>query len=331
MEIVIFIATIPITFILVYFIRHLAIKKSIVDIPNERSSHSIPTPRGGGLAIAIVWYFGISIFNFFDLIPSQLYWALMSGILLSIISFIDDVVDLSPRIRLFAQVASSGLALWFLGGLKFLDIGLFHIDQTFLLSAMMFGLMIWFINLFNFLDGIDGYLGSEAIFVIGGLWYFTGANWLLLMVAAVIGFLLWNWPWPKAKIFCGDVGSTLIGFTIAVLMIYFQNIEVVNIWLVLILTALFVVDASLTLMRRAANGENISEAHRKHAYQRIVQSGFSHKKTLIYSYAINLVLFLIAYVAFENEEYSLPLLGAAYLVVFVVSSLVDKRFPFPRG
>ena len=154
-------------------------------------------------------------------------------------------------------------------------------------------MIIWFINLYNFLDGINGYAGSEAVFLALAGFVLFGGNHFLVLGVAVLGFLYWNWN--KAKIFMGDVGSTLLGYNIAIFTIYYANEEATNFWIWIILFGLFWFDATLTLVRRKRNKEKLSQAHKKHAYQRLTQSGWSHFKVTNYSIGINLILFAIVY------------------------------------
>lgn len=313
---------------LTYFVRKLALKNQIVDIPNERSSHSVPTPRGGGVAIAIVWYIGLVVCYIAGWIESTLFFALISGIILSVISLIDDIKNLSPKIRIIAQFLSAALALFALGGFSSIDMGVFQLENKIMLTVFAIPFIIWFINLFNFLDGIDGYLGMEGVSVSVGLWILTGNHLLLLFSAAILGFLVWNWPIPKAKIFCGDVGSTLIGFNVAIFAIYFQNTQQLSLIVPIMLSGLFWFDATLTLFRRWRNKETLSEAHRKHAYQRIVQSGFSHAKSVYYAMALNAIILSIG--IFVSDKPSL-LIFALFVITAVLWSavkFVDRKKAF---
>ncbi len=281
------------SFILTYFIKNYAIKKSLVDIPNDRSSHSVPTPHGGGIAIAVTWFIGISYLFYMNDIESSLYYALIIGIIISVVSYFDDLFELSAKVRLLTQTLVALLGLYFLGGLEEIDLFVFSIENKFLTNFFAFLTIIWFTNLYNFLDGIDGYAGSEAVFLgIAGFLLFGGSHFLIL-IAAVLGFLVWNCY--KAKIFMGDVGSTLLGYNIAVFTIYYANQEASNLWVWIILFGVFWFDATLTLYRRYRNKEKLSQAHRKHAYQRLVQSGWAHDKVVLFSILVNVVLFGFVY------------------------------------
>ncbi len=276
-----------------YYIRKIAIKKSLFAHVTDRSSHTIPTPHGGGIAIAFTWFIGISYLFYIDDINTSLYFSLLVGVIISIVSYLDDLYELSAKIRLATQALVALLGLYFLGGLEEIDLFLFSIENQLLTNLFAFFMIIWFINLYNFLDGIDGYAGSEAVFLgLAGFLLFGGSHFLVLAIA-VLGFLVWNWH--KAKIFMGDVGSTLLGYNVAIFTIYYSNIESSNLWVWIILFGLFWFDATLTLIRRYKNGEKLSQAHKKHAYQRLTQSGWAHDRVVLFSILLNIVLFGAVY------------------------------------
>lgn len=310
------------TIAVLYFTK----RASIVDIPNNRSSHTIPTPRGGGLAVAISWFVGLTYFFIHSKIEPPLFYALISSLPLTIIGFADDVFNLKPAVRFLVQFFCSALALWFLGGLQSLELGTWSLGFILLFTPLAFVSVIWAINLFNFLDGIDGYIGSEVVFIGVAAYSLTGDTICLLLAAATFGFLLWNWP--KARIFMGDVGSTLLGFTVAVLAVNHQNNHISSIWVWLILTSVFWFDATVTLIRRFINKEKLSEAHRKHAYQRAVQSGFSHQQTTVGSIVLNVFGFGFAWLAHKFNTYAILFLLLDILMLFGVLRFIDKRKPF---
>lgn len=311
---------------LTFLIRSIAIKRNVVDIPNERSSHTISTPRGGGLAIVIIWFGALGLLYLNGKIPDNLFFALLSGLLLATVSLLDDIFSLQPLFRLPFQIISASLALYFLGGFEITLLKGSHPIVGYLIAPVVVIGIVWFINLFNFLDGIDGYASLEAIFVAISLFIFTGELLTLVLIASVAGFLFWNWP--KAKIFMGDVGSTQLGYILIVLGIYFHNNDGPNFSVWIILSSLFWFDATLTLYRRWRNNEKLSKAHRKHIYQRAVQAGFSHLITDLYALAINLVIFILAYIAYCKPQLSLPILIVNVLFLFVVAKSIDKRYPF---
>lgn len=318
----IYILLLILSFTLTYFIKNYAIKKSLVDIPNGRSSHTTPTPHGGGIAIAISWFLGISyLFYFYD-IDSSLYYSLMVGVIISSISYLDDLFELSAKLRLLVQSFVAMLGLYFIGGLDSVDLGFFSISNQILTTLFAFFMIVWFINLYNFLDGIDGYAGSEAVFLgLAGFIFFNDSLFLVL-VFSVLGFLVWNWD--KAKIFMGDVGSTLLGYNVAIFTIYYANQDSMNLWVWIILFGLFWFDATLTLFRRYKNGEKLSQAHRKHTYQRAVQSGLAHDRVVIYSILINLILFLLVYFI-SNIFYAFTI---SIILLYFFVKLVDSKKAF---
>ena len=281
------------SFGLTYFIKEHAIKNSLVAEVTERSSHSVPTPHGGGIAIAIIWFIGLSYLFFIDKIDTSLYYALMAGTIISVVSYFDDLFELSAKVRLITQTLVAVLGLYFLGGFEKFDLFFFSIDNPIITNIFAFLMIVWFINLYNFLDGIDGYAGGEAVFLGAVGFLLFGGDHFLVLIAAVMGFLVWNWH--KAKIFMGDVGSTLLGYTVAVFTIYYANQEATDFWTWIILFGLFWFDATFTLIMRYQNGEKLSQAHKKHAYQRLNQSGWGHDKVVLFSILINLILFGLIY------------------------------------
>lgn len=289
----IYIVLLLLSFSLTYLIKNYAIKKSLVAKVNERSSHTIPTPHGGGIAIAITWFIGLIYLYFTSQIEANLFYALLVGIVISVISFFDDLYELSPKLRLIVQALVAIVGLYFLGAFETLTFGLFDISNSILTNIFAFLLIIWFINLTNFIDGINGYVGSEFVFLsLAGFLLFADEHFLVLAVS-VLGFLFWNWN--KAKIFMGDVGSTLLGYNIAIFTLYYSNQESTNFWLWIVLFSLFWFDATFTLIRRKLNKEKLSQAHKKHAYQRLTQAGWSHYKVTNYSICVNLILFSLVY------------------------------------
>lgn len=314
--------------ILTYIVRRWAVNKSILDFPNERSSHLIPTPRGGGIAIAFTWFLAITFLFLRQGIDSSLFFALLCGIPISVIGLVDDLFTISPKVRLFIQVASATLALFFLGGLNSIDVGFSLLTVPYLFSIFAIIGIVWFTNLFNFLDGIDGYISAEVIFIGVAFFVLFGGIPPVLLAFVTAGFLVWNWQ--PAKIFMGDVGSTLLGFTIGVFAVYYQKCGDSSIVIWLMLTSLFWFDASLTLFRRWRNGETLSKAHRKHGYQRIVQSGVSHQRTVLYSALINLFIMALVWLDIQFPTYSLLFFGLNLISLYFVIRLVDIRFPFQK-
>ena len=244
------------------------------------------------------------------------------GIIISVVSYFDDLFELSAKLRLSVQALVAFLGLYFLGGFESFNFGLFGIENQLFTNIFAFFMIIWFINLYNFLDGIDGYAGSEAVFLaIAAFILFSGSHFLVLAVS-VLGFLVWNWH--KAKIFMGDVGSTLLGYNVAIFTIYYANQESSNFWIWIMLFGLFWFDATLTLFRRYKNAERLSQAHRKHAYQRLTRSGWAHDRVVLFSILVNVVLFGLVY--FISNVFIA--FFVSLVVLYAIIKFIDKKKVF---
>ncbi|OHE09010.1 MAG: glycosyl transferase [Sulfurimonas sp. RIFOXYD12_FULL_33_39] len=289
----IYLTLFALSFLLTYLIKNYALKKSFVADVNERSSHTLATPHGGGIAIAISWFVGLCYLYFYDEIEANLFYALMLGVVIAVLGFLDDLYELSARFRILVQSTVAVTALFILGGLESLNLGFILIENQIVTNLFAYLLIVWFINLYNFLDGIDGYAASEAVFLALAGFILFGSSHFLVLGAAVFGFLLWNWQ--RAKIFMGDVGSTLLGYTVAIFSIYYANELNTNLWIWITLFGVFWFDATFTLLKRVKNGENLAQAHKQHVYQRLTQDGWSHERVVIASMVINMLLFLLVY------------------------------------
>ncbi|MDQ7083772.1 MAG: glycosyltransferase family 4 protein [Sulfurovum sp.] len=302
---------------LTYTIKLIAEQKSIMDIPNDRSAHTIPIPRGGGLAIIIVFYLGL--FYLIEAIEPRLFYALLCAIPVAIIGILDDIYTLSSKIRFLTQSISAILALYFLGGVNEIDFGLF-VFQGAWVNILGFISILWVTNFYNFIDGIDGYAGSHAVMIGLALFLLFGNPLGLVIVVASLGFLLFNWD--KASIFMGDVGSATLGFIFAVFIFYDTGQGNIFIWLILLSLLWF--DTTLTLIRRWHNGEAITQAHNKHAYQRLVQSGWTHHKVSLYALAFNL-FFLILLLIQEHRSITF---GVNLVMIIIITLLIERKKRF---
>lgn len=323
-SIVLFVA--GLSFLLTIMIKNYAIKKQINDIPNERSSHSVPVPRLGGIAINAVWFPAISLLFYLDYIPQNLYFALLSGLLIAIVSMIDDLYGLGFLIRLIIHFGAVILAFYFLGGLRHFITFDIHFDYPFITYPIFIVGMVWFINLFNFMDGLDGFASTEAISIAVVLFIFTGSPVLIILIASIAGFLYWNWP--KAKIFMGDTGSTQLGFILIVLGLHFHNILLFSILNWIMIAAPFWFDATYTLYRRWSNGESISQAHRKHAYQRLTKLGLSHLQVNWILIAMNLMILSMVFIYRGNDLLKIPLTISTIIAMYLLYKELDKKVPF---
>jgi UDP-N-acetylmuramyl pentapeptide phosphotransferase/UDP-N-acetylglucosamine-1-phosphate transferase len=310
-------------------IRIYSCRRNFTAVPNNRSLHRVPTPAIGGVAIVLTWYAGITLGYITERIPGELYFALLSGALLAVVSLADDIKTLKPGIRLFVHFATALVAFYFLGGIRVIEIMGTSLLPWYILYPLAIAGIVWFINIFNFLDGIDGYAAVEAICVSAAMLLITGDLINAILIASVLGFLVWNWP--RARIFMGDVGSTQLGFILVVLGIYYHNHQLLSLVWWIILTSPFWFDATLTLFRRIRNREALSEAHSKHIYQRLVQSGFSHQKVDWLLILINAILTGLVYIFMKYEWMELVLMTTAIIMLYSLTIFTDKRKPFQPG
>jgi len=291
-------------------------RRSILDLPNERSSHRVATPRGGGLAVVAVLIVAWLAIGFAGT-PDQTRASLIlcaAALVLAVVSWIDDLKGLAVAWRLVVQAVAVAIAVLALpGGGPYFG-GLLPA----VLDAVAAGLLwLWFINLFNFMDGIDGLAGAETaslgagvavIAVVAGL---GDASMLygLTAVAAALGFLWWNWH--PARIFLGDVGSVPLGLLLGWLLL---DLSAQGYWAsALILPLYYLADASITLFRRALRGAAVWQAHREHFYQRAVQQGRRHGAVVGAVIVANLCL--IALAALAALDWPWPALAGAALIV----------------
>ncbi|MBU1643514.1 glycosyltransferase family 4 protein [bacterium] len=302
-------------------VRYFANKKELLDHPNERSSHTMPTPKGGGLAIMAAFYAALCCLYFQTQIDEKLFFALLSALPVILVSLVDDLYPLSAKIRLAIQLLSAVVALYFLGGIDSVDLALFSLHGIWLNLVALLGI-IWMTNLYNFLDGIDGYAGSEALFTgLAAFILFGNAPALFIAVSAA-GFLLFNWH--KASIFMGDVGSAPLGFIFSVFILYDAGTPHFLGWIMLL--SLFWFDATLTLIRRARRSEKLSQPHKKHAYQRLNQAGFTHDKVVLLAMGINLLIFAALY--FTHPESYLYLFLALIVLLYTLTKFIDTKKAF---
>jgi Fuc2NAc and GlcNAc transferase len=321
---VVFSAAGLLSWVLTGVVRRWALARGRMDVPNERSSHVVPTPRGGGLAIAFVVLVPLLAGTLAGLIPLRVGVALLGGgAMVGVIGWLDDCYSLHARPRLAVHLAAAAWTLGWLGGFPRLDVGagsVFMGVAGWLVAALG---IVWAVNFYNFMDGIDGIAGGEAVSVgaAGGvLLFLAGAPdlaWISLLVAgASLGFLLWNWQ--PARIFMGDVGSGLLGYLFAALAVASENRGAVPMLVWVLLLGVFVVDATLTLVRRAMEGEAVFNAHRKHAYQRAVQAGWSHARVSALVLMLNAVLAGLAFLAMRlSSQMAGVVLGGLGALVLV--------------
>jgi len=313
-------------------VRFYTLKKNILDIPNERSSHSIVTPRGGGLAIVATFIISLIFAAAFGMVSVNVATALVGGgLLIAIVGWIDDKNSVSPRLRLVVHFLAAIWALYWLGGFTRMDIGFTTVELGWAGSIIAAVGIVWLINLYNFMDGIDGIAGTEAISVAlgaGVLLFWIGSiglAWVCIILAlAVGGFLVWNWP--PARIFMGDVGSGFLGYVFAVLAIISEKSSSIPLIIWLLLLWVFITDATITLFKRLARGEKLSQPHRTHVYQLAVQVGYSHKQVTLAVLFINIWAGITAIAAIKYQIYLLWIILGAFILLTVLHFLLAYRF-----
>lgn len=254
-------------------LRRYALKHHVIDTPNARSSHTVPTPRGGGVAIVASFSLLLPIVGLQGWLGWTEIWAISgAGLGVALLGFLDDHGHIAARWRLLGHFAAAGWALWCIGGLPALSV----FGHSWQLGAPGYFVaafyLVWLLNLYNFMDGIDGIASVEAIcVVVGGASFYAMSSQHelaaapVILACAVAGFLCWNFP--PAKIFMGDAGSGFLGMVLGILTLQAGWAMPELLWAWLILLGAFVVDATLTLSRRLLRGEKVYEAHRTHAYQ----------------------------------------------------------------
>ena len=298
------------TCLITYLIRQYALNKNLLDIPNERSSHEIPTPRGGGLSVVIVFLItllGLQQFNIILLADNALIGLVVSSILVASIGFWDDLHSIPARWRFIVHIIASLIILICI--LKLPPLNFFGVILDLSIFSYIFYTLVlaWLLNLYNFMDGIDGLASSEAISVslsTALLLLIQGdTQWSLILTLlsfCVAGFLIWNWP--HAKIFMGDACSGFLGFILGSLALMTTLDGMINLWSWFILLAVFITDSSITLGSRMREGEKWYQAHRTHAYQchalqlikKFEQTGLEKSLARIYAHKkINYSLILI--------------------------------------
>ena len=312
------------------FARRYALRNAILDIPNVRSSHATPTPRGGGLAIVLVFMGALIVLVSSGQLPLGIGFALAAGGgVIAVTGYLDDHQALPASIRICVHLIAATLAVVLVGGISQTTLQHLGLHGFWLGSLLGLVALSWFTNLFNFMDGIDGIAGSEAIFVAGAgalfNWRFGGDSGLTLamlaLAAATLGFLVWNWP--PARIFMGDVGSGFLGFTLAALGLAASRHGAVPLEVWAILSGVFFVDATVTLLRRMVRGDRWFEAHRLHAYQILARRWQAHLPVTVLVIAIDVLwLFPWAWVAAVRPAQAMLCVAGSWIPLVIAALLV---------
>ncbi len=312
--------------LLTWMLKRYALARSLIDIPNARSSHSLPTPRGGGVAIVMSFLISLPLLWAGSEITTSVLWALLgAGLLVAMLGFLDDHGHIAARWRLLGHFSAALWILYWLGG--FPAVGFFgvSINLGWAGSVLAAFYLVWMLNLYNFMDGIDGLASVEALCVCLSvclvyclLGYFQ-LIWLpLLLSMAVLGFLYWNFP--PARIFMGDAGSGFLGIILGGLSLQAAWHHPDLFWIWLILLGVFIVDATFTLSRRLISGCKVYEAHRSHAYQFASRQAGAHLPVTLSVLAINVIWLLpIALCVALLGLNGLVGLGIAYIPLIILA------------
>jgi Fuc2NAc and GlcNAc transferase len=313
-------------------VRHYALHTNLLDHPNDRSSHTVPTPRGGGMGIVASFMLLLLTMGLLGFIEQRLMIAALgAGAVVALLGFLDDRSSLPARVRFTGHAGAAAWSIGWMHTIPAVPIFGHAVDLGFAGPALSGLFIVWMINLFNFMDGIDGIASVEAITTtLGGalLWWLAGSGtgWIaaVAFAACVAGFLAWNWP--PAKIFMGDAGSGFLGLIVALLALWCGQSAPLLFWSWFILIGCFMVDATTTLVRRVRRGEKFFEAHRSHAYQYASRRAGRHLPVTLACGAINLLwlLPLAAAVALGRLDGTLG-------VVIAYAPLVWLAFRYKAG
>ncbi len=275
-------------------LRSYALARSIIDVPNARSSHTVPTPRGGGGAIVLSFLLALPVLALSGFLAWSATWAMLgAGSGIAILGFLDDHGHIAARWRLLGHFVASIWALCWLGGLPAITFFGFNLELGWVGHIFAVLYLVWLLNLYNFMDGIDGIASIEAICACLGaclLYWLAGFDSLvtlpLVLAVSVAGFLYWNFP--PARIFMGDAGSGFLGLILGLLSLEAAWASPSLLWAWLILLGVFIVDATFTLIRRLLRGDKVYVAHRSHAYQFASRRFGRHLPVTLAVAAINL-------------------------------------------
>lgn len=307
-------------------------KISLLDVPNERSSHLRPTPRGGGLSVVLAFVALLCFEGASGKLPPDIFGFFLVAILLVAgIGLLDDFRGIPASWRLMTHfVAASFFVFPYLKHFaQTTEPGGLTVWGALLVSALIIVCLVWCLNLFNFMDGIDGLAASEAIFISSSgaaLLYYAGlhayVSIFLALASGCLGFLWWNWP--PAKIFMGDVCSGFLGFTLGALAIHtVLSSSRLTIWPWLILFGVFLVDTTYTLLIRMKRGARWYAAHRSHAYQHAAIRFKSHRIVTLSVLIINIVWLLpLAFFALANPHHGIYFTLIAYLPLVMITRVL---------
>lgn len=313
-------------------LRKFAISKNIIDIPNERSAHITPKPRGGGIAFVGGFLLLLPVLVFLNWVNTEtVYSLLISGLLISSTGFYDDYKTISVKTRMFVHVLGAFIVLYLMHGMPNFMILNWQIPTGFVVNVLGVFYLTWLVNLYNFMDGIDAIASVEALSVCIGMSviYFLTNNEILailplLLAAAVAGFLYWNRP--PAKIFMGDVGSCFLGLCFGVLSIQATSVDKNFFWSWIILLGVFIIDTSFTLCFRLIKGEQVFKPHCSHSYQKVARKLDSHILVTLLVLIIN-ILWLYPWAILVGKGHLDGFIGLliAYIPLFILVFIIQIK------
>ncbi len=325
----IFLLSAAISWFAIIYLRQRLLSRQIVDVPNERTLHEGAVPRGGGIVIIaclLVSLTGTALFDrpqtFIALSLLTLGWAGLG--------WRDDQHDLSPRRRFSLQILLSILTIFLFGAVSYLEL-----SSTYTLHLGVLGVIasfvgiLWFANLYNFMDGMDGLAASQTIIAALTLafWFSQLGDQSMAVVCVVLaaasyGFLLHNWR--PAKIFMGDVGSVTIGAFFATLIVIASTRHQIPVVLLVLLFGVFVADGTVTLFSRLLKGERIWLPHRHHFYQRLAMLGFDHAKIVVVYIFLMILCSVLASLAMADHDRILLVAGLGTLILLSAMLIANR-------
>ena len=323
---------------LTWLLLHSRLRRSFLDVPNERSLHQTPKPRIGGLGICVALAVSLALLPAAGFEYPFLFVNVAAGALIvMLISFVDDLVTVGAGIRILFHFAAAATLI--AGGTAVRDL---------LIGGLTVGLspglgltfsvlyVMWIVNLYNFMDGMDGFAGGMTLIGFSTLAWMTATSGEQVLAAISIcaagaagGFLLFNFP--PARVFMGDGGASTLGFFTAALSLWADVVGAVPLWISVLIFSPFIVDASVTLVRRAWNRERLWRAHRNHYYQKLVRLGWGHRKTVLAEYALMIACAASALVVRELGPAGQGAMIVLWVIVYTCLILLIHRMESRRG
>jgi Fuc2NAc and GlcNAc transferase len=291
---------------LTWLLRCYAIKHNVIDLPNQRSSHSVPTPRGGGVAIVVTLLVALVWQYYAGALTADIFLGLfIPGLIVAVIGFLDDHGHIAARWRLLMHFLAAASGLYFLGTFPVITLAGYDLSLSWIGMVLGCVYLVWMLNLYNFMDGINGLASAEAIsFTLGSTVLVVFNQYaaapdsiytiVLALMGAAAGFIVWNFP--VARIFMGDAGSGFLGIIIGLMILHIAKLNPHFFIAELCLLGVFIVDSTITLLRRLFAGKKVYEAHASHCYQILARKYGSHVPVTLSAIVINVFwLFPIAY------------------------------------